>query len=176
LPGSEDQLLKSGVTVEKLLLANFAKIKSRQDAPQSIYSGRLDIFYLPNFGCLGRRVSFSTATGVSTSLRLCFAFLKVDECNRDVTPTHGSCTYSMSICPTFASFLKTRAFEEKTIRSLRADSHSGCATKRVAPWSSSAINAFAAPLDNDLETGRTLICKLLPVVAPQFRSKLTYFH
>jgi hypothetical protein len=30
----------------------------------------------PNFGCLGRRVSFSTATGDSASLRLCFALFE----------------------------------------------------------------------------------------------------
>jgi hypothetical protein len=52
------------VAVEKLLPAKFAKIKSRQEAPQSIFSGRVDIFYPPNFGCLGRKVSFSTATPV----------------------------------------------------------------------------------------------------------------
>ena len=40
----------------------FAKVKSRHDAPQSIFSGRLDIFYPPNFGCLGRKVSFSIPT------------------------------------------------------------------------------------------------------------------
>jgi hypothetical protein len=57
-------LTKSGVAVEKLLPAKFAKIKLRQDAPRSIYSGRLYIFYPPNFGCLGRKVSFSTATPV----------------------------------------------------------------------------------------------------------------
>jgi hypothetical protein len=55
------------VAVEKLLPAKFAKIKLRQDAPQSIYSGRLYIFYTPNFGCLGRKVSFSTATGFVTN-------------------------------------------------------------------------------------------------------------
>jgi hypothetical protein len=52
------------VAVEKLLPAKFAKIKLRQDAPRSIYSGRLYIFYPPNFRCLGRKVSFSTATPV----------------------------------------------------------------------------------------------------------------
>jgi hypothetical protein len=38
----------------------------RQDALQSIFSGRLDIFYPPNFGCLGRKGSFSTPTRVYT--------------------------------------------------------------------------------------------------------------
>jgi hypothetical protein len=58
--------LTTGVAVEKLLPAKFAKIKSRQDALQTISSGRLDIFYPPNFGCLGLKASFSTATGVYT--------------------------------------------------------------------------------------------------------------
>ena len=40
------------VAVEKLLPEKFAKIKSRQEAPQSIFSGWVDIFYPPNFGCL----------------------------------------------------------------------------------------------------------------------------
>ena len=50
------------MAVEKLLPTKFAKIKLRQEALQSIFSGRLDIFYPPNFGCLGRKASFSTAT------------------------------------------------------------------------------------------------------------------
>jgi hypothetical protein len=40
-----DPLMKSGVAVEKLLPAKFAKMKLRRDAPQSIFSDRLDIFY-----------------------------------------------------------------------------------------------------------------------------------
>jgi hypothetical protein len=50
------------VGVEKLLPTKFVKIKLRQEALQSIFSGRRDIFYPPNFGCLGRKASFSTAT------------------------------------------------------------------------------------------------------------------
>jgi len=42
------------------------KIKSRQEALQSIFSGRLDIFCLPNFGCWALKASFSTATPVYT--------------------------------------------------------------------------------------------------------------
>ena len=67
------QLTLTGVAVEKLLPTKFAKIKLRQETLQSIFSGRLDIFYPPNFGCLGRKASFSTATGVSTSVRRLFA-------------------------------------------------------------------------------------------------------
>jgi hypothetical protein len=55
------------VAVEKLLLAKFAKIKSRQEAPQSIFSGWVDIFYPPKFARLGRKGSFSTATGDFTN-------------------------------------------------------------------------------------------------------------
>jgi len=62
-----DTCLKTGVAVEKLLLAKFAKIKSRQEAPQSIFSGRVNIFYPQNFGCLKRKGSFSTPRLVSTT-------------------------------------------------------------------------------------------------------------
>ena len=41
------QLLKHRVAVEKLFSTKFAKIKLRQEALQSIFSGRLDIFYPP---------------------------------------------------------------------------------------------------------------------------------
>jgi hypothetical protein len=41
-------LTLTGVAVEKLLPAKFAKTKSRQEAPQSIFSGRVDIFYPPD--------------------------------------------------------------------------------------------------------------------------------
>jgi hypothetical protein len=43
--------VKSGVAVEKLLSAKFAKIKSRHDAQQTTFSVFLDIFYPPIFGC-----------------------------------------------------------------------------------------------------------------------------
>ena len=44
-------LTKTGVAVEKLLPAKFAKIKLRQDALQTTFLVFLDIFYPPNFGC-----------------------------------------------------------------------------------------------------------------------------
>jgi hypothetical protein len=45
------------VAVEKLPPEKFAEIKSRQDALQTIFSGRLDIFYPPILGILkGKRV------------------------------------------------------------------------------------------------------------------------
>jgi len=39
---------QSGVAVEKLTPAKIAEMKSRQDALQTIFSGRLDIFHPPN--------------------------------------------------------------------------------------------------------------------------------
>jgi hypothetical protein len=63
------QLVQTPVAVEKLLLSKSTKIKTRQEALQSIFSGRLDIFYPPNFGELRRRVSFSTATPVFANWR-----------------------------------------------------------------------------------------------------------
>jgi hypothetical protein len=45
------KLVQTPVAVEKLLFSKSAKIKLRQEAPQSILSGRPDIFYPPNFGC-----------------------------------------------------------------------------------------------------------------------------
>jgi hypothetical protein len=43
--------LLSGVAVEKLLPAKFAKIKLRRDDLQTTFSVFLDIFYRPNFRC-----------------------------------------------------------------------------------------------------------------------------
>jgi hypothetical protein len=46
-------LVINRVAVEKLLLSKSTKIKSRQEALGSIFSGRLDIFHPPNFGQSG---------------------------------------------------------------------------------------------------------------------------
>src|ERR1700730_16160849 len=43
-------LYRTGVGVEKLFPAKFAKIKSRQEALQTTFSVFLDIFYPPIFG------------------------------------------------------------------------------------------------------------------------------
>jgi hypothetical protein len=40
-------VLINPVAVEKLASEKSAKIKTRQEAPQTIFSSRLDIFYLP---------------------------------------------------------------------------------------------------------------------------------
>jgi hypothetical protein len=45
--------VKNRVAVEKLLPTKSAKMKLRQGALQSIFSGRSDIFYPPNFGYFG---------------------------------------------------------------------------------------------------------------------------
>jgi hypothetical protein len=47
----QPQLSLTGVAVEKLPPAKFAKIKLHQDALQTTFSVFLDIFYPPNFRC-----------------------------------------------------------------------------------------------------------------------------
>jgi hypothetical protein len=42
---SRPQLVRTGVSVEKLILARLAENSSRQDALQAIFSGWVDIFY-----------------------------------------------------------------------------------------------------------------------------------
>jgi hypothetical protein len=42
-------LTKTGVGVEKLSSRKSAEIRTRQDALQTTFSARLDIFYPPNF-------------------------------------------------------------------------------------------------------------------------------
>ena len=54
------------MAVEKLSTPKFTKIRLRQEALQSISSGRLDIFYPPNSASFRGKGSFSTPTGVST--------------------------------------------------------------------------------------------------------------
>jgi hypothetical protein len=60
--------MKTGVAVEKLLPAKFAKIKSRQEVPQSIFSGRVDIFYPPNFGCFEKNGLFQHPQAITLIL------------------------------------------------------------------------------------------------------------
>jgi hypothetical protein len=57
------------VAVEKLLLAKFAKIKSRQDALQTTFSIFLDIFYPPNFGCFGENGVFQQPQAIALKTR-----------------------------------------------------------------------------------------------------------
>jgi hypothetical protein len=49
------------------ILGGWSANRKCQEALQSTFSGRLDIFYPPNFGCLGRKASFSTATPVNVN-------------------------------------------------------------------------------------------------------------
>jgi hypothetical protein len=53
------------VAVEKLLLVKFPKIKLRQEAPQSIFSDRVDIFYPPNFGCFEKSGLFQQPQAIT---------------------------------------------------------------------------------------------------------------
>jgi hypothetical protein len=46
------------VAVEKLARQEFAEIASRQEALQTIFPRRLDIFYHPNFGFLQEKRVF----------------------------------------------------------------------------------------------------------------------
>jgi hypothetical protein len=64
-------MLITGVAVEKLAHWEFAKIRSRQEALQTISPSFLDIFYHRIFGFFGGKPTFSTATGIITTyLRL----------------------------------------------------------------------------------------------------------
>jgi hypothetical protein len=54
--------------VEKLLLPKFAKIKSRQDAPQTTFSVFLDIFYPPNSCCFEENGLFQYPRDLSPSI------------------------------------------------------------------------------------------------------------
>jgi hypothetical protein len=51
------------VAVEKLLPAKLAKLDSRKDALQTIFSGRQDFFYPPKFGCWRRKSGFVNPHG-----------------------------------------------------------------------------------------------------------------
>jgi hypothetical protein len=51
-------MLINPVAVEKLASEKSAKIKTRQEAPQTIFSSRLDIFYLPIFAYFEKKGLF----------------------------------------------------------------------------------------------------------------------
>jgi hypothetical protein len=57
------------VAVEKLASEKLAKIETRQDALQTTFSVRVDIFYPPNCGCFEGNGVFSTATPVIANNR-----------------------------------------------------------------------------------------------------------
>jgi hypothetical protein len=57
-------VLITGVAVEKLAHWEFAKIRSRQEALQTISPSFLDIFYHRIFGFFSAKPTFSTATPV----------------------------------------------------------------------------------------------------------------
>ena len=60
------QLLLTGVAVEKLFPAKFAKTKLHQDALETTFSVFLDIFYPPNFRCFDENGVFQQPQAVYT--------------------------------------------------------------------------------------------------------------
>jgi len=67
---------QTSVAVEKLTSRESAEIRSRQDALQTIFSGRLDIFYLPNLSLISEILEFfnSHICFLNIFLRNCRAF------------------------------------------------------------------------------------------------------
>jgi hypothetical protein len=55
------------VAVEKLASEKSAKIKTRQEAPQTIFSSRLDIFYLRIFAYFEKKGLFQQPRDLATS-------------------------------------------------------------------------------------------------------------
>jgi hypothetical protein len=53
--------LQSGVAVENLTYLKMAEKNFASGSPTNDILGFLDMFYPPNFACLGRKGSFSTA-------------------------------------------------------------------------------------------------------------------
>ena len=58
----------TGVAVEKLASEKFAKIKTRQEAPQTIFLGRLDIFYLSIFADFEKKGLFQQPQALSPAI------------------------------------------------------------------------------------------------------------
>ena len=58
-----------GVAVEKLASEKSAKIKTRQEAPQTIFSSRLDIFYLSIFAYFEKNGLFQQPQGLSRNIK-----------------------------------------------------------------------------------------------------------
>ena len=58
-----------GVAVEKLASEKSAKIKTRQEAPQTIFSSRLDIFYPSIFAYFEKKGLFQQPQDFSTPIR-----------------------------------------------------------------------------------------------------------
>jgi hypothetical protein len=63
-------LVRRGVAVEKLASEKSAKIKTRQEAPQTIFSSRRDIFYFRIFAYFEKKGLFQQPQDFSTSIEL----------------------------------------------------------------------------------------------------------
>jgi len=59
--------VKTPVAVEKLASEKSAKIKTRQEASQTIFPSLLNTFYHPSFDFFSEKPTFSTATPVYNS-------------------------------------------------------------------------------------------------------------
>ena len=92
---SSSGLSQLSVGVEKLLPAKLAKIRSRQDALQTILSGRRDIFYTLILAVWDEERVFQQPQGVYTNYASRPAPGGGSECNRDFSPT----TLSRFQCP-----------------------------------------------------------------------------
>jgi len=64
-------MLRNPVAVEKLASEKSAKIKTRQEAPQTIFSSRLDIFYLRNFAYFEKKGLFQQPLRLSPPISKC---------------------------------------------------------------------------------------------------------
>jgi hypothetical protein len=63
-------VLRTGVAVEKLASEKSAKIKTRQEATQTIFSSRLDIFYLSIFAYFEKYGLFQQPQGLSPAISI----------------------------------------------------------------------------------------------------------
>jgi hypothetical protein len=92
------QLTKTGVAVEKLTPAKFAKIKSRQDARETTFSVFLDIFYPPNLAIWDEKGVFQQPQAI-TRFDLGNRGRPVNERNGDFSPTIGSYAIKLRRAP-----------------------------------------------------------------------------
>src|SRR2546425_10524706 len=78
----------TGVGVEKLFPAKFAKIKSCQDAPQTTFSVFLDTFYPPNSCCFEENGVFQQPRPFTTTTLVTSVAPTTLRLNTDVFPAN----------------------------------------------------------------------------------------
>ena len=69
-----NELVITPVAVEKLASEKSAKIKTRQEAPQTIFSSRLDIFHLPISAYFEKKGLFQQPQGLSLAISKRYRF------------------------------------------------------------------------------------------------------